>query len=351
MRINSFECGLGYVSDDLVERMIGDQRERLGMADGSPTLAVTLGYPDPASESYALQALYHGQELAFPVRDGGKPPVKLYVPTATGFDIIRTPQDFKAAQENGLYTPITEEQRREHDDKLVGITQDLNDDSTITGQLHLFRTATPEGQLRVRETISPYKDPDGVSVNRLVTPATPEAQVALAEDILDTPIDQIDPRTIAVIGNGALVGGPLVNEVLPQHGVDIRELGMVLGTRKEIEEGIPCIKNFDIRLIFTAIPVAARLRNEHVRAEGLTVVDAGYAIDQLTDCPTGNVHPDLLALNGLCMNGARRPNAITSFRRGVGPVTTAIVFDRSLPPRLHDAQPQAHDLDLAVIGG
>jgi hypothetical protein len=172
MSVDSFERGFGYGSNDLVARMAWDQAERLGMADGSPTLAVTLGYPDAASESYALQTLHHGQLLTTPTRDNGQPPVKLYVPTNNGFDVIRTPDDFRAAREQGLYTPVTETERRSQDEMLVGLTQDLNADSNITGQLHLFRTATPEGEQRVRETISPYKDPDGVSVNRLVTPQT-----------------------------------------------------------------------------------------------------------------------------------------------------------------------------------
>jgi 5,10-methylene-tetrahydrofolate dehydrogenase/methenyl tetrahydrofolate cyclohydrolase len=350
MSVDSFERGFGYGSNDLVARMAWDQAERLGMADGSPTLAVTLGYPDAASESYALQTLHHGQLLATPTRDNGQPPVKLYVPTNNGFDVIRTPDDFRAAREQGLYTPVTETERRSQDEMLVGLTQDLNADSNITGQLHLFRTATPEGEQRVRETISPYKDPDGVSVNRLVTPATPEAQVTLAEYILGTTIDRVEPRTIAIVGNGKLVGGPLFQEVLPNRGVDNSELGMVLGSRKEIDEGLPCIKDNDIQLIFTAIPVAARLRLEHVRPEGLTIIDAGYAINPETGLPGGNVHPELLALNGLHLNNSLQPNAITSFRNGVGPVTTAIIFDRSLPPGQGSDHSPRRDRGLAVVG-
>ena len=348
MSVDSFERG--YVSDDLVARMAWDQSERLDMAEGSPTLGVVLGFPTAANESYALQVLRHGESLASPTRNDGKAPVELYIPTADGFTMVQSAEEFRDVRGSGLYMPMGKDEARNHDGRIVELIQDMNANPNITGELPLLRAATSEGDKAIRAAVDVHKDVDGVSPDRIVTPATPESQVTLAEDILGTTIDQVDPRYIGIIGNGPLVGGPLYKEVLPKHGVDTAKLGAVFGTREEIQEGIPTLSERDIRVIFTAIPVAGLIRRGCVSEDGTVIIDAGYGIDPETSQPLGNIHPELLALNGLKAAGAARPNAFTSFRGGVGPVTAAIVYDRAIPPRTPGTNPLPTDQRFAVVG-
>lgn len=330
----------GYVSDVLVVRMANDQMERMDGYDPSPTLGVILGYPTAANISYGLQVLNHGEKLVDQSKERTEPPIELYIPTKDGFDIVRTVGDMRAAREQGIYLP-TQEEGLEHDARIVGLVQDMNKWSGIFGILPLLQAATGEGDTRIRSTIDPQKDPDGVSPRRTVTPATPESKVALAEDILGHSIEELDPATIGIVGNGPLVGGPLYNEVLPAHGVDTTRLEVVLGTRQQIAEGVPRLHEHGLRLIFTAIPVGALIRREFVN-EGTIIIDAGYGINPETGKPSGNVHPNLLALNG--QNG----NVITSFRRGVGPVTAAVIFDRTIPQWAETTWPSHEFTDEAV---
>lgn len=321
MNAETLGIGTGYVSDGLVDLMALDQLERLGMSAGNPTLGVVLGSPRPDNVSYGMQLLRHGQKLT---ETGGLSPIELYIPTADGFDIARTPADLRAAQEQGLYSPSPDASHR-HDDTVAGKIQDLNQQGNIAGILPLLPSVTAEGQQLIRKIIATSKDPDGVSPDRIVTPATPESQVALAEHILEKPISEVDPATIAIVGNGPLVGGPLYREVLPAHGVDIKRLGAAFATKDEIVQGLPTLGERNLKVIFTAVPVGALIRPEYV-AEGSVIIDAGFGLNPETGEPSGNVHPALVALNGLT-------GTFTSFRRGVGPVTAAIIFDRTVPPR------------------
>ncbi|MEK7152713.1 MAG: hypothetical protein AAB834_02095 [Patescibacteria group bacterium] len=328
----SVELGRGYVSDGLVELMA---REHLGRREVSPDakLGVLLCYPTEANCSYGLQNLHYGGKLTDPANADDLPPVELYIPTESGFELVRKPQELRDAKERGLYRPAEPEDTTQgdtlealaHDRSIIEKIKELNERPDIRSILAVVRSATGQGDAEIRRTIDPLKDVDGISPNRMISPATPESKVRLAEHILGHPISELDPSTIGIIGNGPLVGGPLVKEVLPARGVDIEKLGLAFGTRQEIEEGVPRLAEYDqLRVIFTAVPVGALLRPEHIH-DNTIVIDAGYGINPENGKPCGNASPELLALSGL------RGIVVTAFRGGVGPVTAAVVYDRTIP--------------------
>lgn len=340
----------GFVSDDLVDYMVLDQRDRLDQANGPSTLGLILCYPDAANRSYGLAALGYAERLAAE-REGTTPPIEFYIPTASGdFEVITTAEELREAHRRGIYTPSvagrgepdTPEGIR-HDSHIVDLVQQLSGAPRISKILPLFRSASGWGDRRIRESVHPDKDADGVSPHRLVPPATPEAQVSLAAHKLGRSISDIKPGKIGVIGRGPLVGKPLLEEVLPAHKVDVGKLGLVLGTTPEIVAGVPGLAEHDLQVLFTAIPVGALLRPQHIR-DGTIVIDAGYGTDERTGMPCGNASPELLALNGL------RGISVSAFRRGVGIVTVATVFDRTIPPRTPDQSRPRPDRELVVVG-
>lgn len=323
----------GFVSDGLVEGMAAEQAARLAhFSPHPPKLGVILGFPHPDNRSYGLQTLYHAQMLTAG-REGAIPPVEFYLPTAKGFDVVTTPGQYFAAKEQGLYTPHGKQHMDAHDDRIVGLIQDLNDRKDIATILTLSPTATPVGDSRAAATIAGHKDADGASPRSNFTRATPEAALLMGEYMAGKKVGiaegEISPDQIGCIGNGARVMAPLVNHVLPsKRGIAPHQLGMHLKGTPEIAEGLSTIPERGLRMLFIALPVGAILLSNHV-PDGMVVVDMGQGWSLDGSLYAGNAHPDLVARHN--PNGKPGGVKVNGLRKSGGRVTTAVVFDRTIP--------------------
>jgi 5,10-methylene-tetrahydrofolate dehydrogenase/methenyl tetrahydrofolate cyclohydrolase len=325
----------GFVSDGLVGGMVAEQIPRLNYySPNPPKLGVILGFPHADNRSYGLQTLYHASMLTEGQKDTA-PPVELFLPTAGGFDVVSTPDEYFAAKGQGLYSPQSEREKSAHDDRIFGLTQDLNYRRDISGILVLSPTATKEGDSRIAAIIAPQKDVDGAAPHGKTTRATPEAALLMGEYMAGKRLgpnekeDVITPEQIGCVGYGPRVMKPLVDQVLPaRRGIHPDSLGVHLKTTPEIAEGLPKLHEREIKIIFIALPVGAILLSEHVN-DGTVIVDMGQGWSTDGSMYAGNAHPELVARHN--PNGSGTGVKVNGLRRSGGAATTGVVFDRTIP--------------------
>jgi 5,10-methylene-tetrahydrofolate dehydrogenase/methenyl tetrahydrofolate cyclohydrolase len=309
--------GLGFRSDLLVAETSARLNARVqGWPAEQPLrVAFPLARPDEASISYAYQALDYGD------RPGVVPEV--WLPGPDGFELVTAKEELRERAKGGLWVPTD-------DGDTVEFVRSLGDRKDLHGAVPLLPGATLEGDTAIREAMPVHLDHDSISPRNPLSPSTPVGMVRLAEHIARKALAATRGR-IAVLGRGKLVGGPLVDQVLPEFNVGMRRV-TVFDRRHEVEASYARLAGGEFRWIFSAFPAAAKIMQLARRS---ILIDAGYAVGE-DGHPGGNAHPDVLARSATrATRWARWFGTIaTSFRHGAGPVTIAEVYDRAAEARI-----------------
>lgn len=210
------------------------------------------------------------------------------------------------------------------------IEQELGPDPTVNGILAYLPSWTDEGQTAIRKAMPPEKDVDGVTLQGeqpLLVPATAEAMRIVAENISGRSLKEMGK--IGLVGYGARTLRPLHERIMRSEAVGV-EPTVIFDGRKQLEalkdegEGVEALLNCDV--IFTAAPNGILLTPDRVR-EGQLIIDVGTGgVNPENDNPCGNVDPAVFSMQGIVQ--------ATAFRRGVGPITTAITQGRAIDHRL-----------------
>ncbi len=188
-------------------------------------------------------------------------------------------------------------------DDLLATIDSLNERDDVHGiivQLPLADTSTTEAALK---RIHADKDVDGLGVDPAFDPATP---MAIGWLLAAYGVDLAN-RTIAIIGNGRLVGAPL-SRMWRECGYDV-----TVFDSHSSDEMAATLRTFDI--IVTATGVPGLVTSDMIKI-GATVVDAGTASEE--GVIVGDVADDVRV---------RADISITPVKGGVGPLTVAALID------------------------
>lgn len=184
------------------------------------------------------------------------------------------------------------------EDKII----QLNADKAVQGIIVQLPLADSSETDRLLGLIAPEKDVDGLGLAPDFDPATPVAINWLLAAY------NIDPakNSIAIVGNGRLVGAPLAKIW--------RESGVEPVVFDENSDNMAAeLKGFDI--VVSATGVSGLLRSEMIKP-GAAVVDAGTSVED--GVIVGDAHPELYQRDDL---------KITPQKGGVGPLTIAALLD------------------------
>lgn len=186
--------------------------------------------------------------------------------------------------------------------QLSGVTERLNNDSSVHGIIIQLPLADLSATQEAVDAIAPEKDVDGLGSRAVLDPATPMAiNWLLAGYNVD-----VANKKIAIVGNGRLVGAPL-SKMWKSSGYDVT----VFDEHSEnMHEQLP---DFDI--IVTATGVPGLITSEDVKHKAV-IVDAGTASEH------GKIVGDVAA-----EVRERDDVTITPEKGGVGPLTVAALFD------------------------
>jgi methylenetetrahydrofolate dehydrogenase (NADP+)/methenyltetrahydrofolate cyclohydrolase len=291
----SAEVGLfhgGYTSTNLINEMADFQRDQVADLGRMQQLQ---GQPVVRPELAVILTDHPGQHAAFPANESYAQRLEAYGERSGVSAHIHTVTEGPAAALDLLHR--------------------LNDDPAVHGIIPML-PAPWEVSDKIRETIVPVKDVDGIrGADGPHAAATPDAMVQMAEDMLGEPLRAGGSvGRVAIIGNGPVVGAPLAL-LLHRRGID----PVVLGSRQEIEDGVPYLHRF-ADIIFSAVPKARLIHPENL-AKGSKVIDVGFGIDPATQRACGNVDPAVYADGDV---------QATAFRHGVGPVTAALIHGRTI---------------------
>lgn len=185
---------------------------------------------------------------------------------------------------------------------LIETIQSLNEDETVHGIIIQLPLAdTTETDLAVN-TVLPAKDVDGLGDDATLTPAT-----AMAIDWLLAGYNvDLKGKTIAIVGNGRLVGAPLAklwaSAGLDVHVYDDATENLAAEVRKA-------------HVVVTATGIPGLITSQMIQP-GAAVVDAGTASED--GKIVGDVADDARERTDLTM---------TPVKGGVGPLTVTALFD------------------------
>jgi methylenetetrahydrofolate dehydrogenase (NADP+) / methenyltetrahydrofolate cyclohydrolase len=181
-------------------------------------------------------------------------------------------------------------------DTLINEIEQLNQDQSVHGIIVQLPLPPDVDTSQVVSAVDPGKDIDGLGPRSEYDPATPLGIMWLLAG------HQIDyrGRTVAVIGQGRLVGRPLAR-MLEDSGAKV--------TRCDIETPDLRAATITADLLVSATGHPGILRADMVKS-GAVVVDV-----------SGDAADDLLARSDI---------SITPGRGGVGPMTVAALFDNLL---------------------
>lgn len=187
--------------------------------------------------------------------------------------------------------------------QLMDLIATLNQDESIHGiiiQLPLADTSDTEAAV---SAVNPEKDVDGLGEGDIFTPAT-----AMAIDWLLAGYNITLPdKTIAIVGNGRLVGAPLAKLWRSQGLENITVYdGKTLDLASELQKA---------DLIVTATGRPSLITRDMVKP-GATIVDAGTAAEH--GKIVGDLAPEVREFDDI---------TITPIKGGVGPLTVAALFD------------------------
>lgn len=186
--------------------------------------------------------------------------------------------------------------------EVEALIEQLNTDETVHGVVLQFPLAHPDESDRLVALIAPEKDVDGLGPDAAYISATATAIDWLVAGYNVT----LKDRTIAIVGNGRLVGAPLAklwlgaNLNVSVYDDATADLGAALR---------------DAKIIVTATGVPGLITSAMV-APGAVVVDAGTASEN--GVIVGDVATDVRERDDL---------TITPIKGGVGPLTIAALFD------------------------
>lgn len=187
----------------------------------------------------------------------------------------------------------------------------LNQDAGVHGiivQLPLLDESQTEHVLGL---VAKEKDVDGLAPNTTFDAATPTAiNWLLAGYGID-----LRTHTIAIVGQGRLVGAPLAR-MWERSGLQV--------TRLDEKTGIQSLR--DHSLIITATGQSDLIKSDHLRV-GAVVVDAGTASEG------GKVVGDVSSAVR-----SRDDLTITPEKGGVGPLTVAALFDNTITAAIQQSK-------------
>ncbi len=186
--------------------------------------------------------------------------------------------------------------------QIMGVISRLNSDMTVHGIIIQLPLEDSSGTDQAVNAVAANKDVDGLGSDATLDPATP-----LAIDWLLAGFNvELSGKKIAMIGNGRLVGAPLV-KMWQTRGYDITVFD------RSSDNMHMQLRDFDI--IVTATGVPGLLKSEDVKV-GAVVVDAGTAAEH--GKIVGDVANDLRSRDDV---------TITPEKGGVGPLTVTALFD------------------------
>lgn len=187
-------------------------------------------------------------------------------------------------------------------DELMGTVKKLNDDESVHGviiQLPLEdKTKTNEAV----NAVAPNKDVDGLGSDATMTPATPMA----IDWLLAGYNIVLRGKSIAIVGNGRLVGAPLAKLWQPQ-GLNVQVYD------DEVKDLAGSLVEADIIVAATGAP---NLITRDMIKPGSVVVDAGISTD--SGKVVGDLAEDVRELDDI---------TVTPIKGGVGPLTVCALFD------------------------
>ncbi len=179
---------------------------------------------------------------------------------------------------------------------------ELNNNDLIHGIIVQLPLSDMTNANEILATVAPQKDVDGLGPDAKFTPAT-----AMAIDWLLAGYNvSLQGKTIAIVGNGRLVGAPLAKMWRDQG------LELVVYDDKTLDLASE-LKNADLIVTATGVP---GLITRNMVKPGAVIVDAGTAAEH------GKIVGDLAA-------DVRDLNDITAtpIKGGVGPLTVSALFD------------------------
>lgn len=224
------------------------------------------------------------------IRDSDNPVIKKYVDLKVqyGEDIGAKVINYKAKDSADIEAKITS----------------ANADPSIHGIILQLPILEKENTLSLTSLITPSKDVDGLGPHGDYDSATATAILWLLSGYN---ID-LDTKSIAIVGNGKLVGAPLYQMFLDSnYHVEMFSYGSDLTKLKE----------FDIIISATGSP--GLILNDYVKS-GAILVDAGTASED--GVLKGDLNPEVRERTDL--------TAITPEIGGVGPLTIACLFEHLL---------------------
>ncbi len=183
-----------------------------------------------------------------------------------------------------------------------GVIERLNGDASTHGVIVQLPLADMTDVQKIVDAVAPDKDVDGLGANARLDAATPLAIDWLLAGYNVT----LKAERLAVVGNGRLVGAPLVRR-WQASGYDVTVFD---DTSSDMADRL---KDYDVIVTATGVPgliTSAMLKDRAV------VVDAGTASEK------GKIVGDVAA-----EVRTRDDITITPEKGGVGPLTVAALFD------------------------
>ncbi len=186
--------------------------------------------------------------------------------------------------------------------KLKETIKKLNQDDSVHGIIIQLPLADPSQTDAIVDLIDPSKDVDGLGKRAEFTSAT-----AIAIDWLLAGYNvDLGKNSIAIVGNGRLVGGPL-SKLWQQNGYNV---AVYDDTSEDLAGALRKAK-----VIVTATGVPGLIKSQMIQPSAV-VVDAGTASE--AGKLVGDVAADVRERDDL---------TITPEKGGVGPLTVAALFD------------------------
>lgn len=186
--------------------------------------------------------------------------------------------------------------------QLMGVIHRLNTDPSVHGIIIQLPLADEGATDEAVNAVLPIKDVDGLGVDAVLDPATPLAIDWLVAGYNIT----LENKKIAIVGNGRLVGSPLLAMWRPR-GYDLTVFDV---TSEGMHEQLPM---FDIIVSATGVP--GLISSGDVKT-GAVVIDAGTASEH--GKIVGDVADEVRTRDDL---------TITPEKGGVGPLTVTALFD------------------------
>lgn len=187
-------------------------------------------------------------------------------------------------------------------DTALKLLEELNSDSSVHGIIVQLPLSDISQTDELLQAVSPEKDVDALGGKTSLFPATPQAILWL---LAGYNID-LKGKSIAIIGQGKLVGAPLAKQLIADgHDVSV--------ITKQTENSTEILSHADI--IITATGQHGVLTSDVIK-EGAVVVDAGVASEE--GKTVGDVSDDVYNRDDLIL---------TPKKGGVGPLTVSALFE------------------------